>query len=156
MPGIVQVRLVERVPMALWQHAGRFVLIDRHGAQIETHEVGRFNKLPHIVGEDAGRAAGDLLRMLSAEPELQARVTAAVRVAGRRWNLRLDSGQDVMLPEENAAAAWTQLAALEREQSVLARDLKVIDMRLPDRLTLKLNPSAIPAPPQPPRPQKKT
>lgn len=155
MPGIVQVRLVERVPMALWQHAGRFVLIDRHGAQIETHDVGRFNKLPHIVGEDAGRAAGELLRMLAAEPALQARVIAAVRVGGRRWNLRLDSGQDVMLPEQNPAAAWTQLAALEREQSLLARDLKVIDMRLPDRLTLKLNPSALPAPP-PPRPQKKT
>ena len=157
MPGIVQVRLVERVPMALWQHAGRFVLIDRHGAQIETHDVGRFNKLPHIVGEDAGAAAGELLRVLAAEPALQARVIAAVRVGGRRWNLRLDSGQDVMLPETNPAAAWTQLADLEREQSVLSRDLKVIDMRLPDRLTLKLNPSALPAPPpQPQRPQKKT
>ncbi len=157
MPGIVQVRLVERVPMALWQHAGRFVLIDRHGAQIETHDVGRFNKLPHIVGEDAGAAAGELLRVLAAEPALQARVTAAVRVGGRRWNLRLDSGQDVMLPEINPAAAWAQLAELEREQSVLSRDLKVIDMRLPDRLTLKLNPSALPAPPpQPQRPQKKT
>ncbi len=157
MPGIVQVRLVERVPMALWQHAGRFVLIDRHGAQIETQDVGRFNKLPHIVGDDAGKVAGELLRMLAVEPQLQARVTAAVRVGGRRWNLRLDSGQDVMLPEENAAAAWLQLAALEREQNLLARDLKVIDMRLPDRMTLKLNPSAIPAPPpQPQRPQKKT
>ncbi|MGQ0674992.1 MAG: cell division protein FtsQ/DivIB [Rhodospirillales bacterium] len=155
MPGIVQVRLVERVPMALWQHAGRFVLIDRHGAQIETHDVGRFNALPHIVGEDAGRAAGELLRMLAAEPALQARVTAAVRVGGRRWNLRLDSGQDVMLPEENAAVAWSRLAELEREQNLLARDLKVIDMRLPDRMTLKLNPSALPAPP-PPSPQKKT
>lgn len=157
MPGIVQVRLVERVPMALWQHAGRFVLIDRHGAQIETHDVGRFNKLPHIVGDDAGKVAGELLRMLAVEPALQARVTAAVRVGGRRWNLRLDSGQDVMLPEENPAAAWVQLAELEREQNLLARDLKVIDLRLPDRMTLKLNPSAIPAPPpQPQRPQKKT
>jgi cell division protein FtsQ len=157
MPGIVQVRLVEREPMALWQHAGRFVLIDRHGAQIETRDVGRFNRLPHIVGEDAGRAAGELLRMLAVEPAMQARVTAAVRVGGRRWNLRLDSGQDVMLPEENPAAAWVQLAALEREQNLLARDLKVIDMRLPDRMTLKLNPSAIPAPPPPTqRPQKKT
>ena len=95
--------------------------------------------------------------MLAAEPALQARVTAAVRVGGRRWNLRLDSGQDVLLPEINPAAAGAPLAELEREQSVLSRDLKVIDMRLPDRLTLKLNPSALPAPPpQPQRPQKKT
>lgn len=158
MPGTVQVRLVERVPMALWQNDGRFVLIDRHGALIETRDVGRFNHLPHIVGDDAGRVAGELLRMLSSEPALQQRVTAAVRVGGRRWNLRLDSGQDVMLPEQNPAAAWTQLAELEREQNLLARDLKVIDMRLPDRMTLKLNPSALPPapPPVPAKPQKKT
>jgi cell division protein FtsQ len=147
LPGLVHVRLVERVPMAVWQHDGRFMLIDRHGAQIETEEVGRFGELPHIVGEDAGAAAGDLLRMLAAEPALTRRVTAAVRVAGRRWNLRLDNGVDVMLPAENAPSAWAQLAEMEREHSVLARDLKTIDLRLPDRLVLRPNPSALPPAP---------
>ncbi|MBL8706179.1 MAG: FtsQ-type POTRA domain-containing protein, partial [Rhodospirillales bacterium] len=121
LPGVVHVRLVERVPMALWQHDGRFVLIDKHGAQIETEEVGRFASLPHIVGDNAGEAAGDLLRMLAAEPTLERRVVAAGRVGGRRWNLRLDSGIDVMLPADNAPAAWMQLAEIEREHAVLAR-----------------------------------
>ena len=154
LPGLVHVRLVERVPMAVWQHDGRFMLIDRHGAQIETEEVGRFGELPHIVGEDAGAAAGELLRMLAAEPALERRVTAAVRVGGRRWNLRLDNGIDVMLPAENAAAAWSHLAEIERDHSVLGRDLKTIDLRLPDRLVLRPNPSAVP-PPAPRAPQKK-
>jgi cell division protein FtsQ len=155
LPGLVSVRLVERMPMALWQHEGRFVLIDRHGVQIETEEVGRFGSLPHIVGENAGEAAGELLRMLSAEPALERRVVAAIRVAGRRWNLRLDNGVDVMLPAENATAAWMQLAAYEREQGILARDVKAIDLRLPDRVVLKPNPSAVPPAPQPGRPAQK-
>lgn len=154
LPGLVSVRLVERVPMALWQHEGRFVLIDRHGAQIETEEVGRFGQLPHIVGENAGEAAGELLRMLAAEPALERRVVAAIRVGGRRWNLRIDNGIDVMLPAENAAAAWLQLAAYEREQAILDRDVQAIDMRLPDRVVLKPNPSALP-PPAPARPGQK-
>lgn len=154
LPGLVHVRLVERVPMALWQHDGRFMLIDRHGAQIETEEVGRFGALPHIVGEDAGAAAGELLRMLAAEPGLERRVTAAVRVGGRRWNLRLDNGIDVMLPAENAAAAWSHLAEIEREHGVLGRDLRTIDLRLPDRLVLRPNPRALP-PPAPSTQQKK-
>jgi cell division protein FtsQ len=153
LPGLVSVHLVERVPMALWQHEGRFVLIDRHGVQIETEEVGRFDRLPHIVGENAGAAAGELLRMLSAEPALERRVVAAIRVGGRRWNLRLDNGVDVMLPAENATAAWMQLAAYERDQGILARDVKTIDMRLPDRVGLKPNPSALP--PAPARPAQK-
>jgi len=152
LPGVVHVRLVERVPMALWQHDGRFVLIDRHGAQIETADVGRFGNLPHIVGDNAGEAAGELLRMLAAEPTLERRVVAAVRVGSRRWNLRLDSGVDVMLPAENAPAAWMQLAEIEREHGVLARDLKTIDLRLPDRLVLR--PTQVEAPP-PPAPAKR-
>lgn len=157
LPGLVRVRLVERVPMALWQHEGRFVLVDRLGGQIETADVGRFANLPHIVGENAGVAAGELLRMLGAEPALERRVVAAVRVGGRRWNLRFDTGVDVMLPAENAPAAYMQLAEFEREQSVLARDVKIIDLRLPDRMTLKPVPAAVPpAPPAPPsRTQKK-
>lgn len=155
LPGLVSVRLVERVPMALWQHEGRFVLIDRHGVQIETEEVGRFGDLPHIVGENAGEAAGELLRMLAAEPALERRVVAAIRVAGRRWNLRLDNGIDVMLPAENAAAAWMQLAAYDREQGILARDIKAIDLRLPDRVVLKPNPGAVPPAAQPGRPAQK-
>lgn len=155
LPGLVHVRLVERVPMAVWQHDGRFMLIDRHGAQIETEEVGRFGELPHIVGEDAGAAAGELLRMLAAEPDLERRVTAAVRVGGRRWNLRLDNGVDVMLPADNAAAAWSHLAEMEREQRVLGRDLKTIDLRLPDRLVLRPNPGALPPAPAAGKPQQK-
>lgn len=158
LPGLVHVRLVERVPMAVWQHEGRFVLIDRHGAQIEADDVGRFANLPHIVGDNAGEAAGDLLRMLAAEPTLERRVVAAVRVGGRRWNLRLDSGIDVMLPADNAPAAWMQLAEIEREHAVLGRDIKAIDLRLPDRMVLKPIPSAVPPAPTPAQqrlPQKK-
>jgi len=106
------------------------------------------------VGENAGEAAGDLLRMLAAEPAMERRVVAAIRVGGRRWNLRLDNGVDVMLPADNATAAWMQLAAYEREQAILNRDVQAIDMRLPDRVVLKPNPSALP-PPIPVRPAPK-
>jgi cell division septal protein FtsQ len=42
----------------------------------------------------------------------------------------------------SAQAAWSLLARLEREQSLLARDISVIDMRLPDRLVVRLGPAA--------------
>ena len=43
-----------------------------------------------------------LLDMLASEPDLAARVTAAVRVGDRRWNLRIDNAIDVLLPEDDA------------------------------------------------------
>jgi cell division protein FtsQ len=64
-------------------------------------------------------------------------VRSAVWVGGRRWNLRLDDGIDIRLPEENAQSAWTRLATLERDQRVLSRDIIAIDLRIRDRLVVR-------------------
>jgi cell division protein FtsQ len=78
--------------------------------------------------------------MVTSEPDLAGRVVAAVRIGGRRWNLRLDNGIDVELPEDGTATAWAKLAQLERTSRLLARDVQVIDLRLPDRLVLRVTP----------------
>jgi cell division protein FtsQ len=70
-----------------------------------------------------------------------------VRVGGRRWNLRIDDAIDVMLPEENAESAWSWLAELERTSLLLKRDVQTVDLRLPDRLVLRVS-GAPPAPQQ--------
>jgi cell division protein FtsQ len=142
LPETVYVRLIEREPLALWQNNGELAVIDRSGGIIPGAEAGRFAKLPLVVGEDAADHAAELLAMLAKEPVLKAKVAAAVRVRGRRWNVRLDGGIDVRLPEEGAAAAWAQLARIQREHGVLERDVVLIDLRMPDRLVVRTAPGA--------------
>ena len=149
LPDTIFVRLVERQPLALWQHNGRFSVIDAKGVVVQD-EVGEFANLPIVVGEDAPAHAESLLLLLATEPDLQKRVTAAIRVGGRRWNLKLDNGIDVRLPEEDAASAWSRLAALERENKLLSRDVVAVDLRLPDRLIVRVGADAAPAAPPPP------
>jgi cell division protein FtsQ len=144
LPGTLFVRLVERRPLAVWQHGGIQQLIDREGAVIAVEDLSRFARLPIVVGDDAAPNAAALIDALASEPELAARVTAAVRVGGRRWNLRIDDVIDVLLPEEGAAGAWSRLAELERANALLKRDVQTVDLRLPDRLVLRVN-----APPAP-------
>ena len=139
LPGTLYVRLVERKPLALWQHGGKIELIDHGGEVIPVVRLDQFAKLLMVVGEGAARHAAELLQMLASEPELAARVTAAIRVGDRRWNLRIDNAIDVLLPDE-AANTWSQLARLERSSAILKRDLKTIDLRLPDRLVLRVSP----------------
>jgi cell division protein FtsQ len=139
-PDTIYVRLVEREPMALWQHHGKLNLIDRSGAVIPVTRLDRFAKLPLVVGEDAPAHANELLTMLAREPDLAAHVTAAIRVGGRRWNLRLDNAIDVLLPADDPAAAWAGLAGLQRNSAILQRDVQAIDMRLPDRLVVRVAP----------------
>ncbi len=137
LPATVVVKIEERAPLALWQHEGRFALIDREGRAILREGLERFGHLPVVVGEDAPPHAAAILATLATEPQLMSRVTALVRVGGRRWNVRVDGAIDVRLPEDDPAAAWKRLAEYERTQSVLGRDVKVLDLRLPDRLIVR-------------------
>lgn len=137
LPDTLFVRLVERQPLAVWQHDGKQQLIGRDGDVIPVTDLGKFAKLPTVVGDDAPKYARDFIDMLSTEPDLFARVTAAVRVGGRRWDVHIDHAIDVMLPEDGTAAAWHHLAELERNQSLLNRDVQTVDMRLSDRLVIR-------------------
>ena len=136
-PDTIFLRIEERAPLALWQRAGRRLVIDRDGVVIDGAAPVRFSRLPVMVGDDAPEHAGRLLEVLATEPGLNQRVAAAVRVGGRRWNLRFDNGVDVELPEEDFAAAWRRLAEFERRHRLLSRDITVIDLRLPDRLVVR-------------------
>jgi cell division protein FtsQ len=138
LPNEIHVEIVERKPMALWQSQGRMVLIGQDAVPITSRNLGRFSNLPLLVGEDAPRHATGLFDVLAAEPGLEKRVVSAVRVGGRRWNLKLDNEVEVRLPEQDALAAWMRLGRLDREQGVLSRDVAVLDLRLPDRVVLKL------------------
>jgi cell division protein FtsQ len=137
LPGTVVVFLKERRPFAVWQNQGKFVLVDRAGQVVANQDLSQFRKLPLIVGAGAPAAAATLLDALTDHPVLAARVVAGVRVAERRWNLRMNSGADVMLPEGHVPEALDRLMQLQTQHAVLDRPLAAIDLRLPDRLVLR-------------------
>lgn len=147
LPDQIHLRLEERIPIALWQHQGRLAVIDQQGLPIANTRPGHFINLPLVVGDGAPQQARQLVAFLQREPEMARRVVAAVWVSERRWNLRLEGGVEVRLPEAGAEAAWSQLAHLERQQGLLERDVAMIDMRLPDRLVLRSVTGELPKPP---------
>jgi cell division protein FtsQ len=137
LPGTVLLNIEERQPLALWQHKGAFALIDSDGEVILKTGLERFSDLIVVVGRDAPGQAAKLLKTLAAEPELMDQVKAAVRIGGRRWNLRLKNDIDVRLPEEDTAKAWARLAEYEKTHQVLERDVQILDLRIPDRLIVR-------------------
>jgi cell division protein FtsQ len=140
LPDGLLVRLVEHHPLAIWQHRHRFDVIDQTGAIIPHARAEDFPGLLQVVGKEAPEATADLIGMLASEPDLARHVTAATRMGGRRWNIELDDGVEVALPEDVPEAAWHRLAALDRNERLLERDIIAVDMRLADRLVLRLPP----------------
>lgn len=148
LPDTVHVRIEERTPIALWQREdGQFMLTDAGGAAIPVQDVGTWGHLPVIVGGGAPAAAAELFAMLNGEPSLAPRVKAATRRGDRRWDILLDDfehGITVKLPETGAAAAWSRMAQIEQTHRMLANDLTEIDLRLTDRVVVRLNGDGIP------------
>ena len=154
LPGTIRVVVEERRPFAIWQRDNRFSVIDREGRVVATDNIGAFGRLPVVVGSGAERAAAPMVDLLRGAPEVEGRVHALVRVGERRWNLRLRSGADVLLPEGHEAEAVTRLAELQASKQLLDRPLLAIDMRQPDKLVLRQTPPAPgAAPPGPPQPE---
>ena len=138
LPGTIVVQVVERRPFAVWQLDGKFTLVDKAGNLVTDSDVATFSdQLPLIVGPGAPKAAAALLDMLAAQPDIQSRMVAAVRVGERRWNLRMNNGADVLLPEGAEVAALAKLAALQASHALLDRPLQAVDLRLPDRLVIR-------------------
>lgn len=144
LPGKVRVVLRERRPMARWQHRGSVQVLDRTGTPVRGVDAGRFADLPLVVGPGAPPATKDLLATLRRRPDMAGRVEAAVRVSQRRWNLKMHNGVEVQLPSSGAADAWRRVADLEARYGLLQRDIRVVDLRLPDQLVVRLAPDAEP------------
>ena len=138
LPDTLHVRLIERRPFALWQHEGTVVLIDAGGVAIVGARIEEHGHLPLFVGADAPAHAGAIMEVLAAEPTLKARVAAAIRIGGRRWDVRFDNGVTARLPAAGAAEAWARIAEFEQQDGILARDIVSLDLRVPGRLIVRL------------------
>jgi cell division protein FtsQ len=141
-PGRLRMEIKERQAFALWQKAGRLSLIAADGTVLETFVPPRFSALPLVVGAGAERNARDFLELIKRYPAIAKMVDASVFVAERRWNLRLKSGIDVLLPEREPAQALATLIDLNRDKNLLARDIAAIDLRLSNRVTVRQSDTA--------------
>ncbi|KKX29256.1 cell division protein FtsQ [Rhizobium sp. LC145] len=141
-PRTIEVTLKERQAFGIWQHGSELSLIERNGSVIAPLRDSKFASLPLFVGRDAEQAAASFEEELAGWPEIRQRVRAYVRVAGRRWDLHLDNGIVLKLPESNIHKALAVLSRLEAEQGVLERDIAAVDLRLDDRTTVQLTASA--------------
>jgi len=141
-PDRLQIAITERAAFALWQKDGRIGVIADDGTVLETYLTHRFVDLPLFVGIGAGPRAKEFLVLLERYPAIRDQMRAAILVSERRWNLRLKNGIDVALPEDNPGAALDRLVALDRDKKLLSRDIVAVDLRLPDRVTVRLSDAA--------------
>ena len=141
-PNQIVVDLIEREPFAVWQKDGVLKVVAADGTAIDEFRDERFMSLPFVVGEGANAHLPDYLALLDAAGDLKSRIRAGIFVGERRWDLKLDSGVLLRLPEIGAADVLRDFARLARDNRVLDKDLIAIDLRIPGRLVARVSEEA--------------
>jgi len=141
-PDRLHIAVTERRAFALWQKDGRVSVVSRDGVMVEPFVAPHVAHLPLVVGEGANIRAADFLTVMNNYPDLRDQVHAYVLVADRRWNLRLKNGMDIRLPEAEPAEAIEALLTLDKDKKLLSRDILAIDLRIRDRVSVRLSDEA--------------
>jgi len=142
-PDTIEVRIEERKPFAIWQHGSQLAIVERSGSVIVPFSGGRHSVLPLVIGYGAAEEAAGFVDKVRQFPGLASRVKGFIRVAERRWDLRLENGITIMLPEGRVDQAIAEVLKLDRENGLLTRDIASVDLRLSDRLVIGLTPEAL-------------
>jgi cell division protein FtsQ len=142
LPDALVVEVVERQPVAVWQHDGQLKLIDASGAALGSVDPDSIPDLPLVVGPQANRKTEALAKLMDAAPALKPMLAGATWVGNRRWDLRFQSGEQLLLPEgeAEAAAALVNFARMDGVDRLLGRGVLRFDMRDPSRFVLRLPP----------------
>jgi cell division protein FtsQ len=140
LPDTLVVDIVERDPVAVWQHDGQLHLIDVQGVVLQSVATDEMPDLPLVVGPDANRQTAGLNKLMENAPALKPMLAGATWVGNRRWDLRFQSGETLSLPEGDkaSATALVNFARMDGVNRLLGRGIVKFDMRDPDRFVLRL------------------
>ena len=140
-PNVVFIRLTEREVRAIWQINEKFYPIDGEGKVINADFRTR-EPILLIVGAGAPENMAPLLEAIGKyDADYIRRIKVANFISKRRWNLILDDireGITIKLPEDDIAGAWKKLLKLNETKGILKRKLTIIDLRLPEKIVVKL------------------
>ncbi|MFY0690869.1 MAG: cell division protein FtsQ/DivIB [Paracoccaceae bacterium] len=144
--GVLQVEVTERVPAVVWRSPDGLELLDAEGHRVAALDSRKARAdLMLIAGEGADRAVPEALALAHAAAPVHDRMIGLVRIAGHRWDILLDRGQRIMLPERSPGVALDRVIAINEAQDLLARDLVRVDFRNPKRPILRLGSDALAA-----------
>jgi len=140
LPDSLVIDIVERKPHAVLRKPDRYVLIDDTGRELEPIAASDAKAFLVIAGPGAGRQVPALGKLLEAAPALREEVAQAEWVGNRRWNLTFNTGQVLALPEgsNEAGAALVEFARLEGMNQLLDGKAVAFDMRVKDRITMRI------------------
>ena len=137
--GYMEIVVIEHAPALIWRNELGLRLLDSEGRVIGSAERRLdYPELTLLAGPGSDAAAREAIQIMSTAQPIAKMVRGLVRVGERRWDVVLDRSRKVMLPEKEPAAALAKLIYRSRNDGILFRAISAIDLRNPERMTVRL------------------
>lgn len=136
-PDHIQILVTPRAANALWQEGGKLSYIDAFGKKLGPADASKARGLPLVIGANAAIEAPKMFEAISTRRAIAARTYALERIGSRRWNIRLRTGSEILLPEQGVELALDNLENLQAQYRLLDRNFTRLDVRRPGFLLIR-------------------
>jgi cell division protein FtsQ len=140
LPHKIYIRIAERVPIAILQSKYKLYLIDSNGVVLDHDGIGNFPKLPIVIGKGAEEETAKLLQYLDKFQKIKNQLVFAVRIGKRRWNMKINKGITVKLPEKGLMQALGILDEISDANGFFNDNIVSLDLRMLDRIVVTKKP----------------
>ena len=136
--GILVITIEEKEPVVVLERDGLYLTLDIEASVLasDSRRSGH-SDLPLIAGDGAEGHIEEAMALNGMSPKLARMTRGLVRIGNRRWDMVLDHGRVVNLPEDNPILAVSKLLSLDKSDAILSLDIAVIDLRNPNRVTVR-------------------
>ena len=136
--GILQIDVLEYIPVAVYEFNNINYLIDINGNRIIQISSDDYIDLIRVIGKNALQNMDEIKLIVKKLKNYNLSLNKIERIGNRRWNIYFSEGLYVKLPSENPQSALLRLEKFLSTYDVKSDKLAFIDLRLLDTLTFKL------------------
>ena len=142
LPDTIRIFIDEHEPKAVWHQQGNFFIINAEGnviTKINNQQMANFADLIVIMGENAKANIASLYSFIEEDSGIYDIISFAEYIGNRRWNIGMINDILIKLPATDADDAWQYLLDLHEKLNILYGNIKVIDLRIPDKVFIELD-----------------
>ena len=133
---LLTIKIEEKNIIGLTNYNNKNYLIDEFNNLIEEKITPNLFNLPIFIGKNSNKNANIILRLIK-ENDIKLNYTSFSFIDDRRWNINLNNGVKILLPENKVLDTLKLLKKIDSKYDILKGNFIEIDLRIYGKYFLK-------------------
>jgi cell division protein FtsQ len=139
LPSTLNITIFSKEPIAIWHNTSGYKFITTKGELMSIKQAEKLDEFIVATGASAPEHAPKIINILNGDLKIKSRINNIEWVGERRWNINLQNGLEIMLPEKDPEIAWQKFLELENIEELTTQQstAKTIDLRFQGKFIIK-------------------